>query len=439
LASTELAVELGRLLSPDRVLTGAALDAYAVDGLRPSFALQPEAISEVSAVLHFANERGLAVAPSGGGTEMGLGNKPARYDLALDLRRLNTVIDFSPEDLVVTTQAGISVAALNKTLEARGQFLALDVPQPELATIGGALSANITGPRRLRYGTARDLVIGLTCVLANGETVHSGGRVVKNVAGYDLNKLYLGALGTLGVIVEATFKLHPLPAATTILTARFPSCETAHAAALAAVNSNLSPAAVELCDPGLAQFWLDRDEGSGWLLALLASGLPAAVVRQRQELAELARAAGAISITEEEPEAGAALFRRIRDCGRGPQRAAAMLLRCAVRPNDIAGAIAQLQALPDARSAGILASTGAGVIRLFWAEPPDSAAPLVAAARAALAPWSGAVTVERCPVEAKDAIEIWGISGPDVALMRDLKAAFDANGILNPGRFVDRL
>jgi len=177
--ATDLAVDLARLLAPERVLTGASVAPYDVDGVRPAFALLPDSVSEVSAVLHFADQRRLAVVPWGGGTEIAYGNKPERFDLALDLRRLAAVIEFSPEDLVVTAQAGLTVGALNKILGGRGQFLALDVPQPDLATIGGALSVGVTGPSRPRYGTARDLVIGLTCVLAGGQVVHSGGRVVR--------------------------------------------------------------------------------------------------------------------------------------------------------------------------------------------------------------------------------------------------------------------
>jgi len=438
--ATDLAVDLARLLVPERVLTGAAVAPYAVDGLRPRFALLPDSVSEVSAVLHFADQRGLAVVPWGGGTEIDLGNKPARYDLALDLRRLDAIVELSPEDLVVTAQAGLTVGALNKTLETHGQFLALDVPQPDLATIGGGLSAGITGPNRLRYGTARDLVIGLTCVLADGQVVHSGGRVVKNVAGYDLNKLYLGALGTLGVTVEASFKLHPLPATASVLTTAFANCDEAHAAALAVINSNLSPAGAELCNPQAAQTLLVRDHGPGWLLAVRAAGLPAAVERQKQGISQIVRAAGAAPLANEEPAAGAQLFRRLRDFGRGPDSVTALLLRCSVRPSEIRDALERLQPLLEGEPRpAIVTSPASGTIRVAWREPPGALVALVQAIRAALAQLSGTATVERCPVEYKGELEIWDVSGADLALMRDLKAAFDPNGTLNPGRYVDRL
>ena len=435
---TDLAGALTQLLAPERVLAGGPATSYSVDGIQPSFVLRPDSISEISAILHFAAERRLAVAPFGGVTQMQLGNKPSRLDLALDLRALNAIVDFSPEDLVVTTQAGVTVEALNNVLAVRGQFLALDVPLPQAATVGGSLSAGIVGPRRLRYGTARDLVIGLTCVLAGGEVVHSGGRVVKNVAGYDLNKLYLGALGTLGVIVEATFKLHPAAAASTALTAVFPDRHGAFDAAMQLVNSNLGPTAVEICDPSLAQDWLGRPNSS-WSLALLTSGLPESVARQRREMAEIVRSAGAARIDQEESGAEPGIFRRICDLGYSAGREAALLLRCAVTPSQIAAAAAELDGALQASPPAVLASPGSGLLRLFWRElPPDPAAAL-AAARTAIGRLLGTVTVERCPAELKSAVEVWGIAGPDIALMHDLKAAFDPNAILNPGRYVDRI
>jgi len=438
--ATDLAVDLARLLAPERVLTGASVAPYDVDGVRPAFALLPDSVSEVSAVLHFADQRRLAVVPWGGGTEIAYGNKPERFDLALDLRRLAAVIEFSPEDLVVTAQAGLTVGALNKILGGRGQFLALDVPQPDLATIGGALSVGVTGPSRPRYGTARDLVIGLTCVLAGGQVVHSGGRVVKNVAGYDLNKLYLHALGTLGVIVEASFKLHPLPPAASVLTATFVSCNEAHAASLAIINSNLSPAAVELCSPVASQALGQGDGGPAWLLAVRMSGLPAAVERQEQGITALARAAGAGKVVQEHPDAGADVFRRLRDFGRGPDSAPALLLRCAVRPSEIADAVSRIGPLfGDGPEPAIVASPASGTIQVAWSEPPAALEELVQAMRDALAQVSGTVTVERCPAEHKAGLEIWGVSGSDLVMWHDLKAAFDPNGTLSPGRYVDRL
>ncbi|HWO72440.1 MAG TPA: FAD-binding oxidoreductase, partial [Dehalococcoidia bacterium] len=184
----------------------------AIDGVAPALQVRARTPAETAAALRLAAEHDAAVVPWGGGTQMGLGMPPERYDLALDLTGLNRVVEYEPADLTVTVEAGIRLADLQQALAERRQWLPLDPPLPLEATIGGILATNASGPARYRHGTARDLVIGMTVALPNGELVKSGGRVVKNVAGYDMAKLHIGALGTLGMIVQVTFKVAPLPA-----------------------------------------------------------------------------------------------------------------------------------------------------------------------------------------------------------------------------------
>jgi glycolate oxidase FAD binding subunit len=432
------ATDLVRLLDPARVLGGVEIQRYAVDGIAPLCAVLPESVSEISAVLHFANERGLAIVPVGGGTMLDLGNKPERFDVALDLRRLDAIVDYSPDDLVVTAQAGLRVQALNSELVAHGQFLALDPPLAGLATLGGVLASGATGPNRLRYGAARDLVIGLTCVLADGQVVHSGGRVVKNVAGYDMNKLYLGSIGSAGIIVETSFKLHPLPAARAVLSSGFPDCRAAHAAALSIINSFLSPTAVELVDPVAARSLGDQ-RPDGWLLIVEVSGLPEAVARKQREIGAILQSAGGTPSVAQEQDGGSALIEALRDFGRQPESAAALILRCAVLPSEIPDLLERLEPLLSESRPAIVISPGAGLVRSYWNSAEPGAAARIEAIRSAAEGIGGTVTVERCSAELKDAIEIWGVAGADVALMRDLKAIFDPNATLSPGRFVDHL
>ena len=429
---------LAGLLEPDRVLSGADVGRYPVDGCLPSCAAIPETVAEVSKTLRFAGERGLAVIPWGSGTLIDLGNKPSRYDIALVLTQLNEISDYSPEDLVVTVQAGATIAGLNGGLARQGQFLALDPPRADLATIGGALSAGLSGPLRQRYGGARDLVIGLTCVLAGGEIVHSGGRVVKNVAGYDLNKLFLGAIGSAGVIVEASFKLYPLPAAAGGLSAAYSTCAGAHAAALRLINSRFGPTAVEIAGPSAGDFIATALPSGTWLLAAQSRGMAAAVERQQREMAAIAREAGAMTVSESTAEEAATLFGRIRDFGRRPEDEAALILRCALLPSEIATAAERLVPLMEDAPADVLASAG-GTLRLIWRALPVAAEPLIRVLRSKIESMHGTLTIERCPQTIKDAIEIWGISGPDLMLMGDLKAAYDPLGTLSPGRYVGRL
>ncbi|MFI6325805.1 FAD-binding oxidoreductase [Nonomuraea sp. NPDC050556] len=183
----------------------------AVEGVQPRWVALPESVEEIAAVLRSCAERDLAVVPVGGGTKLHWGSPPERCDVLLDLCCLNEIVEHAAGDLVVRTQPGVTMEALAEVLAGKGQELALDVPL-EGATVGGTLATATAGPRSLRYGTARDLLIGITVVLADGTIARSGGKVVKNVAGYDLGKLFTGSYGTLGVIAEATFRLHPLPA-----------------------------------------------------------------------------------------------------------------------------------------------------------------------------------------------------------------------------------
>src|SRR5437773_12394003 len=192
----------------------AATAADAVAGVQPKLVIEPGAERELAEILRLSNEAGLAVIPRGNGTKLGWGNPPTRADLILSTTRLNEIIEHAWADLTVTVEAGCTIQRLQETLAEHGQRLVLDPLWPEKATIGGVLSANDSGALRLRFGALRDLIIGATIALPDGTLASSGGKVVKNVAGYDLPKLVTGAYGTLGIITRAVFRLHPLPRAT---------------------------------------------------------------------------------------------------------------------------------------------------------------------------------------------------------------------------------
>ncbi|WP_188196447.1 FAD-binding oxidoreductase [Nonomuraea sp. SYSU D8015] len=222
----------------------------AVDGVRPRWVALPETVEEIAAVLRDCAERDLAVVPVGGGTKLHWGTPPERCDVLLDMCCLNEILEHAAGDLVVRTQAGVTMDALAAALAEKGQELALDVPFTEGTTVGGTLATATAGPRAFRYGTARDLLIGITVVLPDGTIARSGGKVVKNVAGYDLGKLFTGSYGTLGVISEATFRLHPLPAARRWITAELDPAEVPSiAAALAASQAEPSAGEVDRPDP----------------------------------------------------------------------------------------------------------------------------------------------------------------------------------------------
>ncbi|NUP65013.1 MAG: FAD-binding oxidoreductase, partial [Nonomuraea sp.] len=236
-------------LSATGVTVRRAGDGDTVGGVPPRWVALPETVEEIAAVLRACAAHDLAVVPVGGGTKLHWGPPPSRCDVLLDLCCLNEVLEHAAGDLVVRVQAGVTMETLSGVLAAKGQELALDVPFADDATVGGTLAAALPGPRSFRYGTARDLLIGVTVVLADGTIARSGGKVVKNVAGYDLGKLFTGSYGTLGVIAEATFRLHPLPAERCWVTAET-SADDVPGIAAALAASQAEPSAVEVERPG---------------------------------------------------------------------------------------------------------------------------------------------------------------------------------------------
>ncbi len=223
---------------------GEAADA--VGGRVPSFVGSPASTAEAAALLRAAAGSGLAVVPRGAGTGLGWGLPPTACDLVVDLTAMDQVIEHAAGDLVARVQAGVTMAQLAAVLAGAGQQLAVDAPAE--ATVGGVIATGTAGPRRLRYGSPRDLLIGVTAVRADGVIAHAGGKVVKNVAGYDIGKLLAGSQGTLALITEATFRLHPVPDAVAYVTAEFGPAQRAAAvtAVQAAAASALLPSAVEL-------------------------------------------------------------------------------------------------------------------------------------------------------------------------------------------------
>ena len=286
----------------------------AVAGVMPRFAASPATVAEAGALLAAAAAADLAVVPRGGGSKLGWGAPPRRCDLVVDTTALDQVVEHAAGDLVARVQAGVSVARLREVLAGAGQQLALDPPPaapgagaasgagaaaastapcgpdgaaPDWlgATVGGTLATGAAGPRRLRYGTPRDLIIGITVVRADGTVAKSGGKVVKNVAGYDLGRLFTGSCGTLGLIVEAVFRLHPLPASTTYVTVDCPGADEAYRTVAAAAGSGLAPSAVEIDRaargaPARVAVLLEGDpeataERAGLLCSLLGAGAAA--------------------------------------------------------------------------------------------------------------------------------------------------------------------
>jgi glycolate oxidase FAD binding subunit len=370
----------------------------AVRGVMPRWVALPETVEEIAAVLRACAERDLAVVPAGGGTKLHWGPPPERCDVLLDLCCMNEILEHAAGDLVVRAQAGVTMDALAGTLAGKGQELALDVPFTEGTTVGGTLAVALPGPRSFRYGTARDLLIGITVVLPDGTIARSGGKVVKNVAGYDLGKLFTGSYGTLGVIAEATFRLHPLPADRRWVVAELDRAEVAPvAAALAA--SQAEPSAVEVDWP---------DPGGPLMLAALVAGTAAGA--RAETLRELI---GGGSPTSQQPSWWGLIERD------------EVLIELRFLPKDTAAVL-------DTVAGTGLALRGSPVSGRVLLEARREIAENELAAAVARLRERARAHVLAAPY---DELDRWGqVSG--LPLMRRVKERFDPGRRMSPGRFV---
>jgi glycolate oxidase FAD binding subunit len=407
------------------LLSEAPFDgALSVDGLVPGGVVAPSSGDEVAAVLAEAGRRGLAVAPVGGATKLTLGNVPRRLDLALSTRNLGGVIAYEPTDLVLSVGAGARLADVQAVLAEHGQALPIDPPDGGEATIGGLIATAIAGPRRFGNPTLRDLLIGIAVAHPSGTVTKAGGMVVKNVSGFDLPRVYLGSLGTLGVVVSANFKVLPAPRRDATLLAAVADLASALAAAAVVRAGRVRPAALEVVRTpqcwGVAVRLDARPETVEAVAAEVEALLPAD--RWRIEGAESAAWWAAYT---------AAQSLRVR--------ASEAVIRSTVRPREIdalaTGLVAGLADL-DIEPAAVQVSAGLGTIHLRLSLPGDGGRGRFLAARDLASALADHAVVLAAPPGWKQGIDVWGEPPETLSVMRSLKQQFDPDHVLNPGRFV---
>ena len=407
------------------VVREASPEADAIAGVVPSFVAFPASTEEASALLRVAAAHDLAVVPRGAGTGLGWGAPPSACDLVIDLQAMDQVLEHAAGDLVVRVQAGATIGHLDAVLASAGQELALDVPAD--ATVGGMVATGTAGPRRFRYGSPRDLLIGITIVRADGVVAHSGGKVVKNVAGYDLGKLFSGSQGTLGLITEATFRLHPRPAAVAWVTGDYgPSALAGAASAVAsAAGSALVPSAVELA-------W----SAAFLRMGVLLEGTESGVTERAGRMAELIASAGGTPVVARS-EVPFRWWDMVPAAGSPSTvvRVSFWLSRLA----DVLEALAAAGASAGLRPV-VSGPAGAGALYacLDPGTPEEDTARFVLALRDRLAgPGSGeprgSVTVLAAPPSVMTAAGAYG-PVPGAALMRSIKDQFDPAHRMFPGR-----
>ena len=443
-ALPSLSETLVDLLGRDAVVSPSDLAAYSVDGVAAKAVVLPSRVEAVSDVMRLASERGLAVVPRGGGTHMGLGNPPTSLDLVLGLERLDCLAFHEPADLVAAAEAGMTVDALQGELARHGQTLPLEAPLASKATVGGILATNAGGPSRLAFGGLRDWLIGLRVVRPSGDVTKSGGRVVKNVTGYDLNKLYTGSLGTLGVIVEATFKVAPMPADKGTLVAAMGSLEAALDLSQRVLGLPGLPQALHVMDRGAVDRAPElRVPRSAAVVAALFSGNESSVERKMSDATELLAAGGASKVAALTNEDGNKLWRAITDLWWAVEGGPRLMVKVGLLPSRVAPFVAAIGGGRRTRlPRGIVADPGSGLVRVLeWADEMEPRADelvedTIRTVRQAAVTRGGYAVIERCPLALKRKIDVWGGEVAGIDLMRRVKREMDPKNVLSPGRFV---
>jgi len=432
----------------------AELEKYSIDGVVPGCAVSPGSAEEVAAVLRLAGERDLVVVPAGGFTRQSTGRTPSRVDVILRTGRLGKLEHYDPGDLTMGIGAGATLAEVEQTLRAHAQFLPLDPARAESATVGGALATAAQGPLKAGYGGVRDYCIGVGFVSGDGKVAKAGGRVVKNVAGYDLMKLLIGSYGTLGILVSANFKVLPQPRQTRTYVLDFASLPEASAFRRTMASSSLAPMCFELASPRAEEYLCDpppaRDPDEAapqgpapppsqrWRLYLRAGGSDRVLARYRREL-------GSVVSAELGGEHESQLWRWLSNFEEkvAARHRNAMFLQLSLAISDVPPALeaAERIGLDHNLLCAIIGRFSLGAMFLalvpLAVDPPSAMqyANAASALRGALPPGSSAV-VTRCPKEAKAYFDVWGSTPTDVAMMQRIKHALDPKNILNRDRFL---
>ncbi|HEV8585608.1 MAG TPA: FAD-binding oxidoreductase [Methylomirabilota bacterium] len=400
-----------------------------VDGIAPRWTAAPATVEQAAALVALAHDERLAVAPRGGGSALELGHPPARVDLVLDTRRLDAVLEYNPDDLTVSVQAGCRAGVLAAHLAGRRQLLPLDPPGWTSRTLGGIAATQASGPLRQRYGTMRDLLLGVRFAQADGVLTWGGAKVVKSVSGYDVPKLMVGALGTLGVVLELTLRLHPAPDYEGTWLASFRTSGDAQECVAALLDSTVQTNRLEVLDGRvLAACNLPI---SGAALAISIGTVEPAVRAQEALVKALVQRAHGVSQTM-----GASFWRTYDRALAGFD---GVMLRVGTLPTRLVETLGAVQAvLPGAAVAG---AAGLGALRVLATHADaETLVPALERLRATVARVDGGVVIERAPRALRERLDPWGpVPAPALAVMRALKGEFDPRAVLNPGRYVGGL
>ena len=438
------------LVGADHIWTDEAhIATHAVDGRQPRFVVQPETVAQAAEIVTLAGRERFAVVPWGQGTQMHLGQTPTRYDLALSLARLTRVVDYDSANLTLIAEAGLPLREVYRLTTPQQQFLPLGYAGTA-ASLGGLLVTNTSGVKRLRYGGVRDLVLGVRVALPDGALAHFGGRVVKNVAGYDMNKLFIGSLGAFGVVLETTYRLAALPEDDQVLAVVFPTLTQATAAAGALRAAPLLPSTLLLLHADVAVAWAAAlpltVQAPQVVLLLNYDGIRESVARQIRDSRTLCQPHGSLADTVLSGTGLATLWELYESWCRAPTATAQPCLhvRLGVLPSQLAATLAHLAQTPLCCQQDIvwLADAGHGHVWARLTLQPSGAADLGQAVqdwlhvlRVQLQAQHGYAVVEWAPAALHQQLDVWGHLA-HAPLLSLYKQRFDPHAVLNPGRYV---
>jgi glycolate oxidase FAD binding subunit len=439
-----LAQKLSSLVGEEYVLSGPAAARFAVDEVQPAVVVRPGSQQEVGSVAAACSAAGASMLSWTEGALIGLGNPPSRLEVVVCLDRLTRIVEFDDANLNVSVEAGVRLDDLQAVLSAKREFLPLDPAQSDQVTVGGLVQTNASGPRRLLYGSLRDWVLGLRVVLPGGERIRCGGKVIKNVSGYDMNKIFIGNLGTLGIVTEATFKLLPSPAMRATVVGVFARLSEVSAIVGRTLESFLLPEALEALDPqALAALGpaLGLDGAPGYGLAVSMAGSQETVERQVRDFSAFFGEGKALKVGTLGAERADAAWRAIRDV-QAKLPMGRVIAKIAVpigKTLDLFSAAEGLMRRHEWRGA-ITAHAGSGIVRAgievgmgSSLEPLREA--LLSLRREAEA-LDGSLVLEVAPLSLKRSLDTWGKVREGFGVMRRLKAEFDPGALLTPGRFL---
>jgi glycolate oxidase FAD binding subunit len=411
--------------------------ACLIDSFGPLPVERPPSVADLGEVVRRVAAAGQAVYPFGGRTQLAVGLPPSKPGVAVDVRGLSDVVDYPARDMTITVHAGITIAELQHQLAAENQRLPIDVPRPEHATLGGALAANVSGPRRYGWGTLRDYVLGISTINDEGKETKAGGRVVKNVAGYDLCKLHIGALGTLGVITQVTLKVLPPPPARALATL---GCDGTELVSLLDLMhaSRTRPVCLDMLNPASAQVVAAAGGGplpsSPWTLVIGYEASEAAVAWQAAQLLKETAPLRTSGLEVRIGPTSDPLWQALTEDLLQPD--AALSFKANLLPGGTAAFCLRAAAL--ATPPALHAHFGSGIVRGRCSDLTcDAAASMLKELHAAAEAAQGNIVLTQCPTEWKANLPVWGRRRGDWELMRQVKDALDPHRLFNPGRFVD--